>query len=296
METILITGAGGFLGAAAVKAIAGSGKYRIVASTSGRKTRHFPEGVSVESADLMKDGADLIKRVRPDIILHLAWGQQDGPARNACTNIEWLEASYKLLRAFIDSGGRRFVFAGTSSEYEDLDGLRREIPVKIQMSMYGETKKAFSDVAKNYCRRVGVEFADVRLFTLYGEGDPHEFGAIPMCIRTLMDNKQFICKAPNTVRDYVYIQDAARAVEAVITSNYCGSINVSSGQPRSMREVFGYIAGLLGKQDLLRMENEDGCELILVGDNSTLLNVIGFDGFTRFEEGMRRTVSWWIGR
>ena len=296
MKTLMITGAGGFFGSAVVKQLSQSEKYRIIAVTSGRKANDFPANVQADSADLLSAGEALLARHKPDILLHLAWGRQDGQARNSAANIEWLEASLKLLRSFIENGGKRFVFAGTSSEYEDEDGLRRESAGKVQMSMYGETKRAFADVAKNYCKRVGVEFVDVRLFTLYGENDRHELGAIPLCIRTLMKDEPFVCKAPNTIRDYVYVGDAARAMEVILDSDYTGSVNVSSGQPRSMRAVFSCIAYALGKRELLRFENETECGLILAGDNALLRDRIGYAQFTPFEEGMKKTVEWWISQ
>lgn len=293
MKTLMITGAGGFFGSAVVKQLSQSAKYRIIAVTSGRRVAEFPADVQADSANLLTESEALVERNQPDVFLHLAWGRQDGQARNSVANIEWLEASFKLLRAFVENGGKRFVFAGTSSEYEDDDGLRRESAGKVQMSMYGETKRAFAEVAKNYCQRVGVEFVDVRLFTLYGENDRHELGAIPLCIRTLMKNEAFVCKAPNTIRDYVYVGDAAKAIERILESDYAGSINVSSGQPRAMREVFGFIADTLGKRDLLSFENEDACGLILAGDNRVLKNTIGFCDFTLFEDGMKKTIEWW---
>ena len=296
MKTLLITGASGFFGSAILKQMSEVKDYRIVAVTSGRKKDGFPAYVETETANLLSETEQLIERVQPDMLLHLAWGKQDGASRNSDSNIRWLEASFSLLRAFIDHGGKRFVFAGTSSEYEDVSGLHQEKPGNIPMSMYGETKKAFSDVAKNYCRRVGVEFVDVRFFTLYGENDQHEQGAIPMCIRTLMKNEPFICKAPNTIRDYVYVEDAAKAVLRILSSNYTGSVNVSSCQPRTMREVFSFIADELGKKELLSFENTDKCDLILAGDNRILLDEIGFDAFTDFEDGMRKTVQWWKQR
>lgn len=294
METLLITGAGGFFGTAVLKQLSQPEKYKIVAVTSGRKRDVFPEGIQTDTVNLLMDCEALIERNKPDIILHLAWGRQDGQARNSDANIEWLEASCKLLRAFVKNGGRRFVFAGTSSEYEDDDGLCHENPARTQMSMYGETKRAFSDVAKNYCQRAGLEFVDVRLFTLYGENDRHELGAIPTCIRTLINNQPFVCKAPNTIRDYVYVGDAARAIERIIGSNFIGTVNVSSGQPRSMREVFTLIADELGKRDLLSFENERECGLILVGNNALLLKDLQFNGFIPIEEGLKKTVDWWL--
>ena len=176
MEKLLITGAGGFFGSAILTQL--NGKYEIIAATSGRRKSDFPECVQEETANLLDPQSidQLLSKVKPDIVLHLAWGRQDGAARNSADNIAWLEASCKLLRAFIENGGRRFVFAGTSSEYESESGLHQELPSAVQMSMYGETKKAFSDVARNYCQRAGIEFVDARFFTLYGENDRHATG------------------------------------------------------------------------------------------------------------------------
>lgn len=294
MKTLLITGAGGFFGTAIIKRLLEANAYEITAVTSGRRKDGFPEGIYTTAANLLTESEQLIERTKPEILLHLAWGRQDGQARNSDANIEWLEASCKLLRAFINNGGKRFVFAGTSSEYENVSGLHQEAPGEIRMSMYGETKRAFAEVAKNYCSRVGVEFVDVRLFTLYGENDRHELGAIPMCIRTLKSGQPFVCKAPNTIRDYVYVGDAARAILKIVESNYTGSVNISSGQPQTMRNVFKFIASELGKEELLSFENSDRCDLILVGDNRVLIDEIGFSDFTDFEEGMKKTVKWWM--
>ena len=109
MKTLMITGAGGFFGSAVVKQLSQSEKYRIIAVTSGRKANDFPANVQADSADLLSAGEALLARHKPDILLHLAWGRQDGQARNSAANIEWLEASLKLLRAFIENGGKRFV-------------------------------------------------------------------------------------------------------------------------------------------------------------------------------------------
>ena len=109
MKTILITGAGGFFGSAVVQQLSQSSKYRIIAVTSGRKAAKFPESVQADAANLLTESEALVERNRPDVLLHLAWGRQDGQARNSVANIEWLEASFKLLRAFIENGGKRFV-------------------------------------------------------------------------------------------------------------------------------------------------------------------------------------------
>lgn len=91
-----------------------------------RQKVEFSEDIQVVAADLLEARCRerIVEEIKPDIILHLAWGRQDGTARNSDENIEWLEASYHLLRRFINNGGKQFVFAGSSSEYEEDCGLR----------------------------------------------------------------------------------------------------------------------------------------------------------------------------
>lgn len=295
METILVTGANGFLGRSVINQLAQLNKYHIVGAVSGRHPVNISEGVQVEKFDLLRveAGAELIEKVQPDILCHLAWGQENEEFRNSPSNIQWLEASTSLLRAFIAHRGKRFLFAGSSSEYENYDGKALEICQSHTMSLYGECKRAFSSVLKNYCSRTHTEYVIARYFTIYGENDPHKFAAIPQAIYKFLRNEPVICYAPNTIRDYIYIEDAARATVKMLVCSYCGAVNISSGKPHSMKDVFHLIANILNKETLLHLENEDICDLILVGNNTTLINQLGFQGFMSFEEGMKKTIAWW---
>lgn len=167
---------------------------------------------------------------------------------------------------------------------------------KQDMSLYGECKRAFYYVLRNYCKIVDMEYVDARLFTIYGGGDPHKFGAIPYAIHSFMRRKPVVCKSPNTIRDYIYILDAAKIITLLVDSNYCGAVNVNSGCPLSMRTVFTSIAERMNSEELLSFENESICNQVLVGDNSILRKVVGFRLFTPFEIGIKETIQWWKSR
>lgn len=295
METVLVTGASGFLGKRVIEQLLKTQEYRVTAVVSGRRPVKFPAGVQVEKCNLLDEAArtELTERVRPDILCHLAWGQESPDYRRLPENLQWLEAGLSLLRKFAASNGRRFIFAGSCTEYDDRSGKAQEDPQTQVMSLYGECKRAFYRVMENFCRIEGIQYVDARLFTLYGGGDPHRFGAIPSTILSFMEKKPVTCKSPNTVRDYVYIEDAAKAVALLIGSDYCGAVNISSGFPLSMRSIFKWIAREMGCEHLLSFENEGVCNQVLVGDNHILREVVGFDSFTPFEAGMRETIQWW---
>jgi len=160
-----------------------------------------------------------------------------------------------------------------------------------QMSLYGRCKKSASELFLAADSDMQVQVA--RCFTVYGPGDTHRFGAIPAAIRTLLEGKTFFCQNPRTIRDYVYIDDAVEAVIRLLRSNYCGAVNIGSGIPRSMREVFLEIGRQLDCPDRISFSGEAGGENILVSDNTLLQDVLGFNPQTDFSEGIARSIAYW---
>ncbi len=295
MDTILVTGASGFLGKFVIDRLLVTKKFNVVAVVSGRREVEFPTEVQVEKCDLLNEAARtaLVKRVCPDVLCHLAWGQELSNYRSSSENLQWLEASSSLLRAFVSSDGHRFIFAGSCTEYDAWNGKAQEMPHRQTMSLYGECKRAFYRVLSNYCQITGTQFADARLFTIYGGDDPHAFGALPSTIHSFLNGKPVVCRSPNTIRDYIYIKDAAEAITRLVRSEYCGAVNICSGRPLSMRTIFTLIAREMKCEELLTFENEDICSQVLVGDNRILKEIIGMSSFTPFEAGMKETIQWW---
>ena len=146
---MLVTGAGGFVGAAAVASLA-HGKHEVHAVSS--RARPITPGVKWHVADLLDAGAadDLVALVRPELLLHLAWYAEHGHFWTSVENVRWVEATLRLLRAFARHGGRRATVAGTCAEYdwEEQGGLlsERQTPLR-PATLYGVSKNATREVA-----------------------------------------------------------------------------------------------------------------------------------------------------
>src|SRR5688500_3429808 len=115
--------------------------------------------------------ADLIERIRPDILVHTAWNTQHGEFWEAEDNAEWLEAGRSLFTAFSNAGGQRIVACGSCAEYPVgiVQPCREDevIDPSEVGSGYGRAKLALLE----HLRGLVVEFAWARIFFVYG---PHE--------------------------------------------------------------------------------------------------------------------------
>lgn len=151
MKRVLVTGASGLLGRALLPRLLDAG-YEVHAVTTDAARLAFAPGAQAQTADLRDSAAcrAVVERVRPEALVHLAWDQKDAGFRNAPANLDWLSVSVNLLRAFYDCGGKRFLFAGTSSEYDGRSGRMEETAAARPVSMYGQCKRAVTALTP-YC-------------------------------------------------------------------------------------------------------------------------------------------------
>lgn len=274
MEKLLITGASGLLGKSILRKIITYNEYDVYAVTTNTDKLKSFENVNVIQSNLAdrNERQKLISDVNPDIIIHLAWNQKKSDFRNSDTNLQWLNISIDLLELFHKNKGKYFIFAGSSSEYDGSCGTFSETDDVVPKSLYGLCKKTFSEFGMNYFKDSNFKFLSTRLFTIYGPEDSHSFGAIPYIIRCIRNNEKIICKSPNTTRDYIYSDDAAEIIINLMKKNISGIINVASGKPQSMKEVFKTITEIYSKQKLLDINTENTQEDILNADISLLLS------------------------
>jgi nucleoside-diphosphate-sugar epimerase len=197
----------------------------------------------------------------------------------------------ELLTLFAKYGGWRALYAGSSSEYEARSGGMREDGGARAMSPYGLCKRSLTDAAIPCAEGFGASLAVARFFTIYGEDDAHDYGAIPSAIRSLSRGEPVVCRSPMAIRDYVYAGDAARAAVAILERDFRGTVNVASGRPRFVREVFTIVAEETGRPDLLTFDEKNTATDILAADVSRLNDELGITCGTELREGIRRCVS-----
>jgi nucleoside-diphosphate-sugar epimerase len=294
-KSIIVIGASGFIGSNLIKELSTHDHYKLYAIISGRRSVSFPAPVTTVKVDIFdeNDVQNVFNQYQPEVLIHLVWDQNTPSFFNTPDNYVWLELSLRLLRLFHLSGGKEFIFAGSSAQYDNDNGLRKEYSDISTRSLYGECKHALEDLAAILCSRNDMRFVSCRLFTVFGKGDTHiTTGALPSAMRAFMHNEVFVCRNPDIYRDYIHIDDVSRAILAVLESDYNGPVNIASGIPRRMKDIFEFIAKTMRTEYLLRVEDSHAGSGVLVADTTILREKIGYECVVDFEKALAEEINW----
>lgn len=294
MKRVLVTGATGFLGRPCVAALAAGG-YEVHGATRRVAGRKGEEGTRWHEADLLEDGEAerLIGRVRPTHLLHLAWTTEAGSYWTSPDNLRWVGATLALARAFREAGGERLLCAGTCAEYDWKHGMCSEAHTPLRpASLYGACKHATQVVLSAYAAQTGLRAAWARLFFLFGPGEPGN-KLVTSIARALLAKQPARCAAGKLRRDYLYVEDAAAALVALLSSGAIGAVNIGSGHAVPLGDIARAIAGALDMPGLLHVEDAPAAgEAPLIQADVRLLSAeVGWRPSFDLEAGLRATLA-----
>ncbi len=280
---ILVTGAGGFVGAATVR-LALSAGHRVMAlvrQPGAKRLAGLTGALSIHAADLSDDGAvaALLADLKPEIVIHSAWEGVGGALRAGDIQFENIRTSLALADAAIAAGARKFVGIGSQAEYGRYDRRITEADLPVPTMLYGAAKLAASHLIRQRCRDAEVDFAWLRLFSVFGPGDNANW-LIPSVAASLARGIAPRCTPGTQLWDYLHIDDvAAGTLAAAVTPGATGSFNLSSGQPVVVRALVERLRDLIapglplvfgglpfGPDQIMHLE----------GDNSRLMRLTGW--------------------
>ena len=250
---VLVTGAGGFVGARLARNLAAA-EHDVVATVrpGGDPWRLAdpPDGLRVLGLDL-EDATAIdaaVAETRPQWLFHLAahgaYSWQQDRARIAAIN---LHATMALMDAAIAHGVESFVHAGSSSEYGSKDHAPSEAEAPEPNSDYAVMKAAATLHCAYAARAADVHAVTLRLYSVYGPWEePNRL--VPKLLANGRAGGLPPLVAPETVRDFVYVDDVCDAFVAAAehTDLPRGSIfNVGSGRQTTLREIVETVRELL---------------------------------------------------
>ena len=298
VKRVLLTGAAGFIGSHCLGPLIERG-YEVHAVS--RRDRARNEGaVTWHEADLLQPGAagELIGRVRPTHLLHLAWFVIPGKLINGTENLDWVIASIELVRQFADAGGVRLCVAGSGYEYDWGHGYCTEgLTPCVPDTVYGASKHALHEMVRTYAGGRDLSAAWARVFFLYGPNE-HPDRLVPSVIRSILRGEAARCSHGRQIRDYLHVQDVADGLVAVLDSEIRDAVNVSSGQAITLREITSTIGRLTGRPDLVQLgaiPARPNDVALVIGSNARAA-ALGWQPRYDLESGLLQTIDWWRQR
>jgi nucleoside-diphosphate-sugar epimerase len=296
MKKVLITGASGFVGRNCVPLLVAKG-YEVHATTHQRLLKQVSPGICWHEADLLSPGivANLVHRIQPDALLHLAWYAVPGKFWEARENLDWVRASQELLSAFTENGGKRLVAAGSCAEYDSTAGecVENMTPL-LPATLYGKSKHAVEEFIQSSTRKSGPSFAWGRIFFMYGPNEPPT-RVVAYVIRCLLQEEPALCSKGTQNLDFLHVEDVASAFIALLESEVQGPVNIGSGEANPLRVVLEEIGRQMQRSELIQFgaHQPEAQPVSYWAKTQRLTKEVGWTPQYNLTSGLAQTINWW---
>lgn len=309
----LVTGGAGFIGSTLVDRLLAEGHdVTVVDDLSHGKMENLGDARAAGGdrfafvrADVLDvDWDDLLGRVRPEVIFHLA-AQIDvresvaDPVHDAELNII---GTIRIADAAVRHGVRKIVFTSSGgSIYGNPDSFPVGEDQEVRpMSPYAASKAAAEQYLNMFRRLHGLDCSHIAPANVYGpRQDPHgEAGVVAIFAQHLLAGEptRVFGDGANT-RDYVFVGDVVDAfVRAAGTVGSGMRFNIGTGVETSDRDLHSLVAAAAGAPDepeVAPARLGDVPRSVL--DASLAREVLGWEPAVGIAEGVRRTVDYFRG-
>jgi dTDP-glucose 4,6-dehydratase len=326
---VLVTGGAGFIGSAVCRHLVSDLKVSVVNVDKLTYAANLASLAPIEndpSYDFVKADicdaeamADVFRRYEPDAVMHLAAESHvDRSIAGARvfleTNVMGTATLLEAVRGWLEGPGRqkregfRFLQVSTDEVYGSLgdQGYFTEETVYDPSSPYSASKAASDHLARAWHRTYGLPIIISNCSNNYG---PYHFPEklIPLIILNAMEGKPLpVYGDGSNVRDWLYVEDHARALFDVVTRGRIGEkYNVGGHNERTNLQVVSRICEIMDRLSpkgaphdrlISFVTDRPGHDRRYAIDPTKIETELGWRARENFESGIEKTVGWYLTR
>lgn len=243
MKKVLITGAGGYIGAHVLSAVASHLKTGSIIASDIRPL-NMP-GIRSVTEDLFdtKNFQNFIEEYGvPDVCIHLAW--RDGFNHNSMAHLDYLAAHYTFIKNLIDAGCASVSVMGTMHEVGYYEGAIDAATPCLPLSLYGVAKNALRQAVLTYADGKKTKIKWLRAFYITGDDARNQSIFSKIAKMAAEGQKTFPFTSGLNKYDFIDVEELARQISlASLQNEVNGIINCCSGVPVSLKDkVEAFIA------------------------------------------------------
>lgn len=318
-NSILVTGAGGFIGSAVVRNLVRAMESRQLKFADGSdvekvfalvRNSSFPQRLqelsksqhwSLVHTDINDQSAfrQTLENTRPRVIMHLALESivftNIAEEEMHRVNVAPLESMFKYLSRV---PGSRLIHTGSAWVLEPGIDLAEDTDV-YPHSPYAKAKIILDKLLPELQARYGVDWINLRLFNVYGKYESDQ-RLMPYLVSTLPYGKKAKLSHGNQLRDFNEVDDVSEAYALALRAgiNACGQVyHIGTGHGLTIREFSKIVAEVTGNSDLINFgttETPDQNLTALVANPSLAQKKLGWSPPRSPEEKIRQAAEWWM--
>jgi dTDP-glucose 4,6-dehydratase len=301
---ILVTGAAGFIGSTYVRHVLDTSEDAVVVldklTYAGRRENlqdvedriEFVEG-AIEDRDLvfdLMDGVDAVVNFAAESHVDRSIADQDAFARTHVIGTS------VLLDAAREHGVRRYLQVSTDEVYGSIErGTFTEESPLNPSSPYSATKAAGDLLVSSHVHTYGIEAVITRGSNNYG---PRQYPEklIPLAVLNALHADSLpVYGDGRQVRNWLYVEDFARAIDLVLRKGLAGEVyNVGGPDETANIDVVRRILALTGRDEsLIEYVSDRPGHDRRYSLSSAKIRELGWEPSRRFQEGLAQTVDWY---
>ncbi len=302
-KEIVVTGGCGFIGSHIVEKLLENNNVTIIDNLSSGKMENLKnpdhKNLTLIEEDLLECDLEEILKGK-DYVFHLAAkvsvpGSVEEPLDYNETNID---ATVKLLIACKNNNIKKIVFSSSSAVYgENLNMPLKETELPMPCSPYAAQKASIELYLKSFYEAYGLNYVALRYFNVFGprqdENSPYA-AVIPKFISAILKGESPVIYGDGEQsRDFIFVDEIAKANISAAESDYNGIVNVALGKSMTINHLFEIVSDVLESDIPVKyLDERPGDIKHSLADISNLEKINFKPEEDKFEEQLRQTVKW----